>query len=223
MKIEYIMNAFRNFSLFSLVLIAMVIFPSFVPQEAADFEGIIEFTKKTGSTEIKYKYYIKGDKVRIEDFGTDGSLQGIMIVDMKANKVTGLSPERKLYMDMPNNRVRKESVISVEKTGATKTFAGFTCSEWKVTSDEDDRIITYWMGEGKFNFFIPMLKTLNRADKLSTYFIKLTGAQGMFPMMGEEKKKDGTLITTLKVTSVRSQVLNGAQFEIPKEYTKYDK
>ena len=217
------MNAIKNFSLFALVLISMIVFPSFIPQEGENFEGIIEFTKKTGTTEIKYKYYIKGDKVRIEDFGTDGSLQGIMLVDMKANKVTGLSPERKLFMDMPNNRVRKESVISVGKTGASKTFAGFTCSEWKVTSDEDDRIITYWMGEGKFNFFIPMLKTLNRADKLSTYFIKLTGAEGMFPMMGEEKKKDGTLITTLKVTNVKSQVLDAAQFEIPKGYSKYDK
>lgn len=217
------MSAIRNFSLLLLVVSMAVILPSFKLQTADNFEGIIEFTKKTGSTEVKYKYYIKGDKVRIEDFGTDGSLQGIMIVDMKANKVTGLSPERKLFMDMPNNRIRKESVINVEKTGATKTFAGFTCSEWKVSCDEDDRIITYWMGEGKFNFFIPMLKTLNRADKLSIYFIKLSGAEGMFPMMGEEKKKDGTLITTLKVTSVRTQILAAEQFEIPKGYSKYDK
>lgn len=216
------MNAFRNFSLFSIAVIAMVVFPSFAPQTAENFEGIIEFTKKTGTTEVKYKYYIKGDNVRIEDFGTDGSLQGVMLVDMKANKVTGLSPERKLYMDMPNNRVRKESLIAIEKTGATKTFAGYTCSEWKVTCEDEDRVITYWMGEGKFNFFIPMLKTLNRADKLSTIY-KLTGAEGMFPMMGEEKKKDGTLITTLKVTSVKAQALAATQFEIPKGYSKYDK
>ncbi|MFZ5554711.1 MAG: DUF4412 domain-containing protein [Bacteroidota bacterium] len=217
------MKAFRIFSLLSLALIAVAAFCSFGFQQAGDFEGVIEFSKKTGSTEVKYKYYVKGDKVRIEDFGTDGSLQGVMLVDMKTNKVIGLNPDRKLYMDVPNNRQRKDMAVSVEKTGNTKSIAGYTCSEWKVTCDEDDRVITYWMGEGKFNFFIPMLKTLNRADKLSTYFIKLTGAEGLFPMLGEEKKKDGTLITTLKVTSVKIQTLAATQFEIPKGYSKYDK
>lgn len=189
----------------------------------ASFEGVIEFTKKTGSTEVKYKYFVKGDKMRIEDYGTDGSLQGVMLVDAAANKVIGISPERKLWMDMPNNRQRKDVKIDVQKTGKTKEVAGFSCSEWKVTCKDEDRVITYWLANDGFTFFIPMLKTLNRADKLSIYFLKLSGAEGMFPMMGEEKKSDGTLITTLKVSSVKKQSLDASLFDIPKGYSKYDK
>jgi len=190
---------------------------------ASPFEGIIEFTKKTGSTEVKYKYFIKGDKMRIEDYGTDGTLQGIMLVDVIANKVIGISPERKLWMDMPNNRVRKSVNIEVQKTGNTKEAAGLKCTEWKVICKDEDRVISYWMANNAFNFFIPMLKTLNRADKLSIYFLKLTGAEGLFPVMGEEKKSDGTVITTLKASLVKRQTLEASLFEIPKGYSKYDK
>lgn len=189
----------------------------------ANFEGVFEFTKKTGATEVSYKYFVKPDKVRIEDYGTDGTLQGVMLVDLKTAKVIGLSPDRKLWMDMPNNRKRKEPNIKVEKTGKSKDIAGFSCVEWKVTCAEEDRIITYWMAKDNFNFFLPMLKALNRADKLSLYFLKLSGIDGMFPMMGEEKKSDGTLITTLKVASVKKQELQATLFEVPKDYAKYDK
>lgn len=189
----------------------------------ASFEGVFEFTKKTGATEVKYKYFVKGAKIRIEDYGTDGTLQGVMIVDTKANKVIGLSPDRKLWMDMPNDRKRKDSNISVEKTGKKKDVAGYSCTEWKVSCKDDDRVITYWMAGDEFDFFLPMLKSLNRADKLSLYFLKLTGADGLFPMMGEEKKSDGTVITSLMVQSVKKQSLQDNLFEVPQGYAKYDK
>lgn len=189
----------------------------------ANFEGVIEFTKKTGNTEVKYKYFVKGDKMRIEDFGTDGTLQGIMLVDAAANKVIGISPERKLWLDMPNNRQRKDVKLDIQKTNNSKEIAGYKCTEWKVSCKDEDRVITYWLANDQFTFFMPMLKTLNRADKLSLYFLKLNGAEGMFPMLGEEKKADGTLITTLKVSTVKKQSLDNSIFDIPQGYSKYDK
>lgn len=206
--------------------VAFLLFGLFLTVAAdvkASFEGFIEFTKKTGSTEVKYKYFVKGDKMRIEDFGTDGTLQGVMLVDVAANKVIGISPERKLWMDMPNNRQRKDVKVDVQKTGNTKDVAGFKCTEYKVTCKDEGRVITYWLANDGFSFFIPMLKTLNRADKLSIYFLKMTGVDGMFPMLGEEKKDDGTVITTLKVSSVKMQAMDATLFEIPKGYSKYDK
>ncbi|MBX7094748.1 MAG: DUF4412 domain-containing protein [Flavobacteriales bacterium] len=210
------MTRFLSFLLFGLFFIG-------AGSVKAGFEGVIEFTKKTGSTEVKYKYYIKGSKTRIEDFGTDGTLQGVMLIDAAANKVIGISPERKLWMDMPNNRQRKDVKLDIQKTNNTKEIAGYKATEWKVTCKDDDRVISYWMADGAFDFFIPLLKTLNRADKLSIYFLKLSGAEGLFPIMGEEKKSDGTVITTLKTQSVKKQALEESLFEIPKGYSKYDK
>ena len=50
---------------------------------AQAFEGIIEFTKTTGPVITVYKYYVKGDHVRIEEISARGEVQGIMLVDMR--------------------------------------------------------------------------------------------------------------------------------------------
>jgi len=43
--------------------------------QAQSFEGTIEFTKTTGPVVTNYKYYIKGDHVRIEELSSRGAVQ----------------------------------------------------------------------------------------------------------------------------------------------------
>lgn len=195
-----------------------------VPQGDTAFEGTIDFNKTTGTTVQKYKYLVKGEKVRIEDYGTDGTLQGVMLVNTTTNKVYSLSPDRKLYMDMPHKTPKSDQKVVIKKTTNTKTIEGYKCTEWQAVCDDEKRIISYWMAEGKFNFFIPLLKTLSRKDKLAVYYLKLDGSAGMFPMIGTEKKSDGTVISELKVTSVKKGTVKDVSvFEIPKGYSKFEK
>ena len=91
---------------------------------AQSFEGTIEFTKTTGAVVTNYKYFVKGDHVRIEELSSRGNVQGIMLVDNRDNTVTALSPDRKLYMDVPNMRLPKEIKADVRKTGEMKDMAG---------------------------------------------------------------------------------------------------
>ncbi|HRH36912.1 MAG TPA: hypothetical protein PK760_01120, partial [Flavobacteriales bacterium] len=44
---------------------------------AQGFEGVIEFTKTTGPVITNYKYYVKGDRIRIEEISSRGEVQGI--------------------------------------------------------------------------------------------------------------------------------------------------
>lgn len=200
------------------------LFLQFVPfQSNTPFEGIIEFDRKAGSSLMKYKYFIKGEKIRVEDYGSDGTLQGVMLINTATNKVIGLSPDRKLYMDVPNNRVPKDVTVEVKKTGNTKDILGYKCSEIKVTCKDESRVITYWVGGDNFTFLLPMLKTMNRMDKTSVYFLKITDIGNVFPLIGEEKKLDGTLLSLLKVTAIKKQTLEPALFEIPKDYSKFEK
>jgi hypothetical protein len=205
-------------------ILLTTLFLQFVPfQSKTPFEGVIEFDRKAGSSQMKYKYFIKDDKIRIEDYGSDGTLQGIMLVNTTANKVIGLSPDRKLYMDVPNNRIPKDVAVEVKKTGNTKDIQGYKCSEIKVTCKDESRVITYWVGGDNFTFLLPMLKTMNRMDKTSVYFLKIPDVGNVFPMIGEEKKLDGTLLSLLKVTSIKEQTLDNSLFEIPKGYSKFEK
>lgn len=190
---------------------------------APSFEGTIEFEKKTGSTVVKYKYLIKGDKVRVEDYGTDGTLQGIMLVNTTTAKVYNLSPDRKLYSLVPQKNPNMNIVVDVKATGVRKEIAGFSCTEYNVTCDAEQRITTFYVGGTEFDFFLPFLKTLRRKDKLSVYFQKLTGVDNMFPMIGIEKKMDGTVLTTLKVTTVKKQTIDETVFNIPADYKEFKK
>lgn len=194
---------------------------SFVPADS--FEGVIDFEKKTGSTVIKYKYLIKGENIRVEDYGTDGTLQGVMLVNTTSGKVYNLSPDRKLYSLVPPKNPNLNIKVEVKATGNKKEVAGISCTEYTVTCADEQRVASFYVGGNNFDFFLPFLKTLKRKDKLSLYYQKLNQVDGMFPMMGIEKKLDGTVLTTLKVNSYKKQSVEASMFEIPKDYKEFKK
>lgn len=190
---------------------------------AQAFEGVIEFTKTTGPVVTNYKYHVKGDRVRIEEIGARGDIQGIMLVDTRDRTVTAVSPERKLYMDVPNMRLPKEVESQVTKTTEQKEMAGYTCEKWLVKSAREDRQMTYWVAADEFNFFIPLLETLNRKDEQAIFFLQIKDSMGVFPMLGVEQKMDGAEVSRLEVTNVVKAAQKASLFEIPAGYNKFER
>lgn len=191
--------------------------------QAQSFQGIIEFTKTTGPVVTNYKYYIKGDHVRIEEISSRGDVQGIMLVDNQDKTVMALSPDRKLYMEVPNMRLPKEVKADVKKTGEMKDMAGYKCEKWVVKSPSEDRLLTYWVAQDAFDFFKPMLETLNRKDEQAVFFLKITDAKGVFPMLGLEQKIDGSEVSRLEVTSVKRGPQDAKLFEVPAGFTRFER
>jgi hypothetical protein len=190
---------------------------------AQSFEGVMEFTKTTGPVVTGYKYYVKGDHVRIEEISAKGAVQGIMLVDLHDKTVTALSPDRKLYMDVPNMRLPRDVKAEVKKTGEMREMDGYKCEKWVVKSPSEDRQITYWVAQDAFDFFMPMLETLNRKDEQAVFFLKFDGAKGVFPMMGVEQKMDGSEVSRLEVTKVAHGQQKPSLFEVPADYTKFER
>lgn len=191
--------------------------------QAQSFEGTIEFTKTTGPVVTNYKYYIKGDHVRIEELSSRGAVQGIMLVDNHDRTVTALSPDRKLYMDVPNMRLPKEFKAEVKKTGEMKEMAGYKCEKWMVKSPTEDRQLTYWVAQDAFDFFVPMLETLNRKDEQALFFLKIDGVKGVFPMLGTEQKMDGSEVSRLEVTKVARGAQKPDLFQVPPGFAKFER
>ncbi len=187
------------------------------------FEGTIKFTKTIGPVTANYIYYVKGDKVRVEELGENGEIQGIMIVDTKANTVKALSPERKMFIDVPNKRPPRDTEVYVQKTGKTETINGYKCIEVKVSGKDEGREVTYWVADDDFDFMVPMLETLNRKDKLAVYFMNVPDIQGMFPMVGVERKTDGVELTKLQVHEIVKTDLDSNLFSIPTNYSKFER
>lgn len=204
-------------------MIAGSLLPATLSVQAQSFEGTIEFTKTTGPVVTNYKYYVKGDHVRIEELSARGAVQGIMLVDNRDRTVTALSPDRKLYMDVPNMRLPKEFKAEVKKTGEMKDMAGYKVEKWTVKGPAEDRLLTYWVAADAFDFFIPMLETLNRKDEQALFFLKIDNAKGVFPMLGVEQKLDGSEVSRLEVTKIDRGAQKADLFEIPAGYTKFER
>lgn len=191
--------------------------------KAQSFEGVLEFTKTTGPVVTSYRYFVKGERIRIEEIGARGEVQGIMLVDTRDKTVTAISPERKLYMDVPNMRLPKDVEVQVQKTSDLKDIAGYKCEKWLVKSPKEDRQITYWVAADDFDFFVPLLETLNRKDEQAVFFLQVKDNGGVFPMLGIEQKMDGAEVSRLEVSKVTKGAQKPALFEIPAGYNKFER
>jgi hypothetical protein len=190
----------------------------------AQFSGNIEFKKTVGKIVVTYKYFVLGDNVRLEEINENGNIDGIQIMDVKKETVVALSPERKMYMDVPNKRPSSELEVKVNKTGTNKTILGFKCTEIVVTSTDKDRKIVYWVADGNYDFFIPMLKTMNRKENQSMFYLKIPGMEGKFPVLSQEYVlSTGALVSELSTVSVTKGSVDAAKFKIPADYSKFER
>jgi hypothetical protein len=203
---------------FGILLIATFFFANLTK---AQFEGVIHF-ERTKTETTMYTFTIKDAKIRVDDYGQDGSLKGIEMVDTKEGTVIAMSPERKLYYDATTKAPTpvKPEVI---KTGNKKTIAGFECTEWVVKITLEDTEITYWVTDKSagFTFFDDMLKTLNRKDKLAKYFMAVEGNEDVFPIEGIEKSLSGKLRTKLAATKIEPKSVEASIFNIPEDYQEF--
>ncbi len=102
--------------------------------------------------------------------------------------------------------------------------AGVKCTEYTVKNTEENASVTYWIAEGNYNFFAPMIKLWNRKDKQSIYFSQIKNLpEGSMPMMSEERQlSDGKLLTRLEVTKINKTAPDDASLSVPASYTKFD-
>lgn len=193
---------------------------------AQSFEGVIEFKKQTTTDTVNYVYYVKGDKVRLDEIGNISKKPGgSFIVDLKTSSMISLSHERKLYIEQasgtPATVTGKPEVI---KTGNVKTILGQKCSEYVVKNPDEKVQVTYWLASGKYDFLLKFLKVLNRKDKTSLYFQQLTGVEGMFPFLSVQTNLETNSVDVrMEVTRIEKKTIDAAKFDIPKDYQKFQK
>lgn len=212
--------------LFLALSVPMIIGISLRTVSAQSFEGVIEFRKQTPTDTVNYIYYIKGDKIRLDEIGTKSKkVEGSFIIDLKTNTVLSLSHERRLYIEQARTT---PPVLTgkpeVKKTENVKTILGMKCSEYVVKNPDEKVQVTYWMADGGFDFFFKLLKVLNRKDKSSVYVQQLTGVEGMFPFLStqvnlETNKEE----VKMQVVKMDKKTVDANMFEVPKEYQKFQK
>ncbi|HAW52772.1 MAG TPA: hypothetical protein DCX54_10675 [Flavobacteriales bacterium] len=186
---------------------------------AQGYEGTIEFNKLKKGKVSSYIYYVKGDFVRLEEYGTNKTIVDIALINLKEKKVYLLSPERKSYMILNTMYSSKDmSKTRVEMKNESKTIMGRSCKKWVVSNPDLNATVTYWVTKGNFDFFVQLLDVLRRKDYQSLFFQQVPEAQGYFPMVSTWTDMNGVQIEQLEVTKIDERVLRGNFFTIPEDY-----
>ena len=84
----------------STVVILLLIFSTQL--FSSPFEGVIYFQKMENKEVSYFRYYVKDDKVRIEDVNEGGILNGILLIDMEDVSLKMLSCSAQMYIDDPD-------------------------------------------------------------------------------------------------------------------------
>ena len=211
------MNYFK-YLITNLILILFVLNASANP-----FEGVIYFQKTEGDDITFFKYYVKGDKIRIEDVNEGGKLNGILLIDMKTVSLKMLSCSAQLYIVVPLSPPAEKPQVKIEKTGEIKIINGEECELWKVVDAQEFSRYEYWVNEGNYSFFSPMLRILNRKDKIALAWVSLDVNDNYFPFEGTEYSSTGKVITRLKVIEIKEKVLDPELFNIPSNYSLFER
>ena len=208
------------------LLLSIVITSIALVTSAQSFEGAIEFKKQTPTDTIQYIYYVKNDKIRLDEVGSKSKkVQGSFLLDLTNNTIVSLSHERKLYIEQASSPAEPvQGKVEVNKTNTTKTILGEKCSEYVVKNNEQKTQVTYWLASGKYDFFLKMLKLMNRKDKPSVYFQQIKNTDGMFPFLSSQiNLETGKEEVKMEVTKVEKKSIPKSMFEIPKDYIKFQK
>ncbi len=204
----------------SLFLLIIAPFIASIAQ-TTPFEGTIEFKKiKKGKTS-SYIYYVKGDIIRLEEYGPMKTIVDIALIDLKKKKVFLISPERQSYMELkPSHTTKNMSNTRVEMKSERKSVLNHECKKWVVSNKDLNAKVTYWVTKGNYNFFVELLGVLHRKDYHSLFFQQVPEAVGYFPMQSLWTDLSGVERERLEVVSIKPHIIHGNLFTIPSEYTE---
>lgn len=206
-----------------IILIALI---SGLCIHAQEFNGTIEFKSSNAKDTTRNIYLVKVKQVKLEHFNKKtGGLEGSFIFDLTQSKITWINPQRKVWGEHKSETppvIRGECEII--KGSGTKSVAGIKCKEYVVKNVEENTKITYWIADGKFTFFSPLVKLWNRKDKQSVYFTQIKDLpEGAMPLLSEEVQlTDNKPITKLEVIKISNKAPDDTRMGIPSNYTKLD-
>jgi len=208
------------------ILFALALYFGLFQISAQNFNGTIEFKQTTLKDTIMNVYLVKDKIIKLDRYGKKSTeIEGSFIFDLTANKIKWTNPKRKVWGESKSETppIVKGTCVATKGTN-TKSIQGIKCTEYTVKNTEENTVITYWVAENKFGFFMPLIKLWNRKDKQSVYFNFIKDLpEGCMPLLSEEKQiTDGKFISKLEVTKIGKKVPDDASLMVPPTYSKFD-
>ncbi|MBI5218450.1 MAG: DUF4412 domain-containing protein [Bacteroidia bacterium] len=189
------------------------------------FEGSIFFLKITTVDTSYYAYHVKGDMVRIDELDKKKDIVNSLLVDLKGQKMTAMSPARKMYMKLNSNPYTpiEDKNFEIIKTNNKKSILGYECMQWRVKNKTMNTEITYWVANDNFCFFGDLLKILNRSEKQAKFFLQIPDAKCFGPLLSEERTLLRDQKMKLSVIDIKKTKLDNTLFVVPSDYKNFER
>jgi hypothetical protein len=191
------------------------------------FNGSIDFKYFNKNDTGNYVYWVKNSKVKLDQISkkNPGMVEGSYIFDLDAKKVYFVNPKRKVWGEQKSELppIIRGS-FEIQKTQNSKNIQGVRCTEYLVRNATENTEISYWIANGNYDFFIPMLVLWNRKDKQSIYFNQIKGLPaGSMPLLSEERQiSDKRVLTRLEVVKISNTAPDDSKLQIPSDYEKFE-
>jgi len=214
-------SKFRQILQKSPVLLAMVLFG--LCAKANNFEGSITFVKQSYYDTTYLHYYIKNERIRIDQYDRKGGrLIETLMVDLSEKTLIAVNPGKKLYRPL-SIRPEEEAAdkdFEVIKTRNFRMINGRKCYQWRVRNRRLNSEIAYWVTQTEYNFFDDLLMLLRRTERAYRFFVQIPGRDGHFPMLMVERTLLREERERLIVDHISRGRLSDSLFQIPDDYTE---
>lgn len=190
---------------------------------AQSFEGSFTFIKETLSDTVYYKYFVKKDKIRIDEYNKLQILTKTYFVSTSDKSITVADPERQLYASLPSKpEVEYERPqYRIIKSSNYKVINGYKCYQWRVRNSVQNTEVTYWVAKDNFNFYDELLESLNSYEKSHSFFLVLPNTDGVMPMLVVERTLLRDEKLRMYVSNIEPETLSDSVFEVPSNYISY--
>ncbi|MFP4526356.1 MAG: DUF4412 domain-containing protein [Bacteroidales bacterium] len=210
--------------------IALILFipflAGFVSESYArdDFEGHISFVKKTQYDTVHIHYFVKDNKVRINQYTDDGHLIKSLLADLEKDSIIAIDPSRKMYKPLnqktESNLNKNKNELKIQKTKNHKIINGVKCYQWRIKDRNSNSEVAYWVADENFDFIDELVQLLKNKDRLCHYFSHFQDKSGSIPFVAVER----TLVRKEKQRVVLSQIkekkIDDSYFNIPSTYAE---
>jgi hypothetical protein len=208
----------------SILFFSMVYtFPVYT-QNNVDFEGIIRVVKSNKTDTVTLIFMIKDNKVRIDELNKQGQTKKSTIVNIGTPEIYYLKPDKKLYTKITSYRLKESLDTSriLLKTGNYKNILGKKCYQWRLKIPDINTEICYWVSSESYPQFYAILSLID-VNLTEKYFLEIKDSKNVFPMLIVERSLLREWKSQIEVTEIKPMQLDNHIFEIPKNYTFFEK
>ncbi len=192
---------------------------------ASDFEGVINMVRQSHYDTVYYQYYVKGNQVRIDEYGKDDAIRNVLLVHLEERKVYAINTEKKLFKELSANDEQIQSNFenyTIQKTQNKKVINGFACYQWRVRNEQRNSEIAYWVTKNGFDFYDRLLDVIRSFDNTSMFFRAIQDTNGFFPVLVVERTLVRYEKERLIVTAIEHKPVDIEVFVIPEDFRHFD-